>query len=119
MSNFKALQQITGHLGKYKMKQIDIIGNDGSESRYTEFYNLLRDEQLKDDDAAARHFYGEKADAQTPAYRKFKSDFLERLLNTFVFIDAASHGLSDRQAAGIYVYRDWLKVSMLNARGLN
>lgn len=118
MSNFKALQQITGHLGKYKMKQIDIIGNDGSESRYTEFYNLLRDEQLKDDDAAARHFYGEKADAQTPAYRKFKSDFLERLLNTFVFIDAASHGLSDRQAAGIYVYRDWLKVSMLNARGL-
>ena len=118
MSNFKALQQITGHLGKYKMKQIDIIGNDGSESRYTEFYNLLRDGQLKDDDASARHFYGEKADAQTASYRKFKSDFLERLLNTFIFIDASSHGLSDRQAAGIYIYRDWLKTGMLQARGL-
>ena len=118
MSNFKALQQIAGHLGKYKLKQIDIIGNDGSESRYTEFYNLLRDGQLEDDDAAACHFYGENANAQTPTYRKFKSNFLERLLNAFVFIDAASHGLSDRQAAGIYVYRDWLKAGMLQARGL-
>lgn len=78
MSSFKALRQIAEHLDKYKMKQINIIGNDGDNSRFTEFYNLLHEGKLKDDNEAARHFYGPKATTKTPKYRKFKSLFKDQ-----------------------------------------
>lgn len=119
MDSFKALRQISEHLSKYKMKQIDIIGNQASESRYTEFYNLLHEGKLKDDDDAARHFYGAKANAKTPAYRKFKSQFKDRILSTFMFIDASIHTLSDRQSAGTILHRDWNSLTLIQASGLS
>ena len=61
MDKFKALRQIAEHLDGYKLRQIDIIGNDDSESRFNEFYKLLKEGKLKDDHAAAKHFYGPKA----------------------------------------------------------
>jgi tetratricopeptide (TPR) repeat protein len=119
MDSFKALRQISEYLSKYKMKQIDIIGNEDSKSRFTDFYNLLHDGTLEDDDAAARHFYGEKANAKTASYRKFKSLFKERLLNTFMFIDASNNALSDRQSAGIVLHKDWATANLLFSRGLS
>ena len=119
MNNFTALQQIAEHLNKYKMKQIDIIGNDGSESRFTEFYNLLHEGKLKDDDDAARHFYGKDVNASTAKYRKFKSQFSERLLNTIFFIDLNDTALSDRQKAGTVLMKEWAAVSLLLGRSLH
>lgn len=119
MSSFKALRQIAEHLDKYKMKQINIIGNDGDNSRFTEFYNLLHEGKLKDDNEAARHFYGPKATAKTPKYRKFKSLFKERLLNTVFFIDTSNQTLGDRQKAGITLMREWSAVNMLLGRNLS
>lgn len=119
MSSFKALRQIAEHLSRYKMKQINIIGNDGDNSRFTEFYDLLHEGKLKDDDAAARHFYGSKANAKTPKYRKFKSLFKERLLNTVFFIDSSNQTLGDRQKAGITLMREWSSVNMLLGRSLH
>ena len=118
MDSFKALQQISEHLGKSKVKKIDIIGNDDSDSRFTELYTLLREGKFKNEDEAARHFYGEKANRKSDNYRKFKSQFKERLLNTFVFIDASIHTLSDRQSAGIVLHRDWAIATLLQGRGL-
>lgn len=119
MNNFTALQQIAEHLNKYKMKQIDIIGNDGSESRFTEFYNLLHEGKLKDDDDAARYFYGKDANASTSKYRKFKSLFSERLLNTVFFIDINDTALSDRQKAGTVLMKEWAAVGLLLGRSLH
>lgn len=119
MSSFKALRQIAEHLSRYKMKQINIIGNDGDNSRFTEFYDLLHEGKLKDDDAAARHFYGPKANAKTPKYRKFKSLFKERLLNIVFFIDSSNQTLGDRQKAGITLMREWSAVNMLLGRNLS
>lgn len=119
MSSFKALRQIAEHLDKYKMKQINIIGNNGDNSRFSEFYNLLHEGKLKDDNEAARHFYGPKANAKTPKYRKFKSLFKERLLNTVFFIDSSNQTLGDRQKAGITLMREWSAVNMLFGRSLS
>ena len=119
MNNFIALQQIAEHLDGHKLKQIDIIGNDESASRHTELYNLLHQGKLKNDDEAARHFYGKDANASTPKYRKFKSLFAERLLNTIFFIDLNDTALSDRQRAGALLMKEWAAVSLLLGRGLN
>jgi tetratricopeptide (TPR) repeat protein len=118
MDSFKALRQISEYLSKYKMKQIDILGNEESQSRFTEFYALLHSGKLEDDDVAAQHFYGVKANAKTASYRKFKSLFKERLLNTFMFIDASHNTLSDRQSAGIVLHKDWVTANLLFSRGL-
>ena len=118
MNNFIALQQIAEHLDGHKLKQIDIIGNDESASRHTEFYNLLHQGKLKNDDEAARHFYGKDADASTPKYRKFKSLFAERLLNTMFFINLNDKTLSDRQKEGALLMKEWAAVTLLFGRGL-
>ncbi|MBL7814181.1 MAG: hypothetical protein JNL70_04170 [Saprospiraceae bacterium] len=100
------------------MKQIDVIGNDNSQSRFTEFYNLLHEGKLKNDDDAARYFYGTKANAKSPAYRKFKSLFKERLLNTLFFIDVSYLRLGDRQKAGVILMKEWGILNMLIGRSL-
>ncbi len=118
MEKFKALRQIAEHLDGYKLRQIDIIGNDGPESRYTEFYKLLKDGKLKNDHEAAKHFYGPKATGQFPNYRKFKSLFTERLLNTFFFIDAQHSTLSDLQSTMVVVQKEVAGIRLLNRRSL-
>ena len=118
MDSFKALQQISEHLNKYKIKQVHVLGNENSDGRFNEFYALLHEGKLKNDDEAARHFYGDKANKQSESYRKFKSQYKERLLNTFVFIDASNLTLSDRQSAGIVLHRDWTIATLLQARSL-
>lgn len=119
MSSFNALKQVAEFLNKYKLRQIDIIGNEDSQSRFTEFYKLLHDGSLNNDDEAAQHFYGEKANAKTPAYRKFKSQFRDRLLNTMAFIDASNTALSNRQAAEATIQRDWIALTALITRSLS
>jgi hypothetical protein len=83
---FALLSEISDLLDSYKIKQVDILGNEDSNSRYTEFWRLLKNGKILNDDEAAQYFYNTKAD--NPNYKKFRLEFRERLINSVLHIDA-------------------------------
>lgn len=111
------LIKISEVLDGYRIRKVDIIGNDGSESRYTEFFNLLKEGKLKNDTEAAKHFYGKKATDKSFAYRRFKSVFRERLINTLFFIDMQHPNFNDLETATMTIQKEWAAINILFAKG--
>jgi hypothetical protein len=72
MNNFR---QIVTLLDGYKLRNIDVLGNDISTSRFTELYRLLKDETITTDEQAAIHFYGKDAKPTDTKYRVLKKNF--------------------------------------------
>lgn len=70
----------------------------GKDTLFTKLYNGIADGTYANDEAAALDIYG--ADMQDVRYRKLKSRFKKRLLNTLYFLDlndTAKISLSERQ----------------------
>jgi hypothetical protein len=111
------LIKISELLDGYRIRKVDIIGNDDSESRYTEFFNLLREGKLKNDTEAAKYFYGSKATDKSLAYRRFKSTFRERLINTLFFIDMRHPNFNDLETATMNIQKEWAAINILFAKG--
>ncbi len=113
----KELIKISEFLDGYRIRKVDIIGNDGSDSRYTEFFNLLKEGTLKNDTEAAKYFYGTKATDKSLAYRRFKSTFRERLINTLFFIDMHHPNFNDLETATMNIQKEWAAINILFAKG--
>ena len=96
---------------------MDIIGNEDSESRHTEFFELLKAGKFKNDTEAAQHFYGEKATERSLAYRKLKSTFRDRLINTLFFIDVTHPDFNDLESATMNIQKEWAAINILFAKG--
>ena len=104
-------------LDGYRLKQVDIIGNDESKSRYTEFFNLLKEGKLKNDTEAAQHFYGKDSTDRSFTYRNFKNSFRERLVNTLFFIDMDHAEFNDLETANMHIQKEWAAINILFAKG--
>jgi hypothetical protein len=111
------LIKISQFLDGYRTRQVDIIGNEDSESRYSEFFNLLKDGTLKTDNEAVKYFYGEKATDRNQSYRRFKSTFRDRLINTLFFVDINHAQFSDLEAATMNIQKEWAAINILFAKG--
>jgi hypothetical protein len=107
------LIKISQILDAYRLRQIDIIGNEDSESRYSEFFQLLKDGKIKTDTDAARHFYGEESTDRSFTYRQFKSTFRERLINTLFFIDMNHSSFDDFESASMSIQKEWAAINIL------
>jgi hypothetical protein len=111
-------RQIVTLLDGYKLRNIDVLGNDNSDSRYTELYRLLKDETIMTDEQAAIHFYGKDAKPTDVKFRVFKTEFKERLLNTLLFIDPNNEILSEYEKIIYKSTREWTTIEILFKRGL-
>ena len=111
------LIKISEILDGYRIRQVDIIGNDESESRYTEFFKVLKDGKIKNDQEAAQYLYGDTASDKSFAYRDFKSTFRERLINTLFFIDMHHPSFNDLETATMNIQKEWAAINILFAKG--
>jgi hypothetical protein len=111
------LIKISKFLEGYRLREVDIIGSEESESRFTEFFTLLIDGKLKSDQDAVKHFYGEKATVQNQSYRRFKSNFRDRLINSLFFINVNHPHFSDLEAATMNIQKEWAAINILFAKG--
>jgi hypothetical protein len=116
MNNFR---QIVTLLDGYKLRNIDVLGNDDSTSRFTELYRLLKDETITTDEQAAIHFYGKDAKPTDTKYRVFKSAFKEKLLNTLLFIDPNNTAIDEFGKAAYQSTREWTAIEILFKRTLS
>jgi hypothetical protein len=107
------LIKITQILDAYRLRQIDIIGNEESESRHSVFFKLLRDGTIKTDKDAVQYFYGEGITQQNFNYRQFKSGFRERLINTLFFLDMSHPNFGDLESASMTIQKEWAAINIL------
>ena len=85
MENITELVQI---INKRKLSQIEVFDKSlisRKDTLFSKFYNGIADGIIKTDEDALAYLYGNEKDAIK--YRKLKSRFKERLLNTLYFID--------------------------------
>lgn len=108
------LKEVCFLLEKNKIKQIDVLGNSNSATRYTEFYELIRQGKFKTDQDAAAYFYNSTPDDAN--YKKFKADFKNRLYNTIFFIDVKQPNFNDVQRAYYTCWKNWAAVRIMMGR---
>ncbi|HMX61086.1 MAG TPA: hypothetical protein PKK18_11100 [Chitinophagales bacterium] len=93
MENLIELVQI---INKRKLSQIEILDKSllsRKDTLFSKLYNGIADGIIKNDDDALQYLYGN--DKESTNYRKLKSRFKERLLNTLYFIDMNHTAESD------------------------
>ncbi len=85
MDNLKELVNI---INKRKLSQIEVFDKSlisRKDTLFAKFYNGIADGEIESDEEAVLYIYGSEKEATN--YRKLKSRFKERLLNTLYFID--------------------------------
>ncbi|MDZ7880833.1 MAG: hypothetical protein U5L45_24365 [Saprospiraceae bacterium] len=110
------LIKLTKFLEKYDLKQADIIGSKHSESRYNEFYTLIKLGTIKSDNEAAQVFYGKKATGKSQAYRKMKRIFRERLIDTLFFINLNHRDFTEIESATMAIQKEWAAINIIFAK---
>ena len=98
-----------------RAKNIDIIWNEDSNSRYTELFNLILEGEITCDEDAAQLFFDKNVNSAK--YRKFKSIFKQKLLNNLFFLDDQHQSLHDYQKAALRIQKRWSAILILFQRG--
>jgi hypothetical protein len=111
------LIKLTKFLEKYDLKQADIIGSTHTESRYNEFYTLIKGNKIVSDNDAAKKFYGAKATDKNHAYRQMKSTFRDRLINSLFFIDLKHPDFTELESATMAIQKEWAAINIIFAKG--
>lgn len=99
---------------KRKLKSVELLNfseEDAEGSKLSEFYHLLQDGQILDEEDAAQQLYG--ADKQSPAYQKLRNTLKNRLMNSLFVIDLKQASYKDRQKAYYESYRDLAAMKIL------
>ncbi|MEZ5009902.1 MAG: hypothetical protein R2728_11085 [Chitinophagales bacterium] len=81
------LRQIISVVSRKRISKVEIFDKtllSTEDSKFTELYNAIESDQVKTDSEAAQLIYN---DPNSVNYRKLKSRFLKRLLNTLFFLD--------------------------------
>ena len=86
-----------------------------SDSRFTEFYRLIKNGEIKTEEHAAKHFYPDE-EKRDQNYRKFKSQFKERLIDTVFFLDTHNKKASEYQNAFTQAQKTWAATCILYNR---
>jgi hypothetical protein len=112
------LSEIVSVLSNYKLREIDIIDNSDSNSRFTLFYQLIKSGEIKTDKEAEAYFYGKNRESSSDNYYSFKNKFKHRLLNTLYFIDTSISNFNDFQTAYYSAQHEWGAINILYRRGI-
>ena len=111
----EVLKELALLLTRNKAKSIEVLDvRKHKESKLNEFYYLLSEGALQDDEAAAAHFYPKQKGGSN--YRKLKAALKHRMLNSVFFIDAKKSQYTDRQTAYYECYKDWAALNILLAK---
>lgn len=112
---YKALLQVTNLLNGYKLRNIDVLGNENSNSNFTKFYHFLKNANSDDEDLAAQHIgYSGKED---PNYRRFRIDYKNKLLHTLLFIDSSNPAFKERSQAFLRCQLQFSVIQILHLFG--
>jgi hypothetical protein len=82
------LVELVQIINKRKLSQIDVFDQSlisSKDTLFAKFYNGIAEGKIYSDKEAVKYIYGTAAESTN--YRKLKSRFKERLLNTLYFID--------------------------------
>ena len=116
MQILKALRKV---IDKYKIKKIDIITlpkKGEKPSIFQKMYEALGHEKYQDDEALKKVLYGDDANDRT--YKKQKTDFINRMINTILFIDSKQDKFKTRGQTDITIHRYLAAVNILKIIGL-
>ncbi len=111
------LIRISKFLDGFRLQQVNILGSDDNDSRYNELYSLIKEGKVTTDAEAVKHFYGDKATGRDQNYRRFKSYFRDRLINTLFFIDLRQSNITDLETATMSIQKEWAAINILYAKG--
>ena len=114
---FEVLKDLVRIINRNKVKQIEVLGNPGEESRSEELYDGISKGRFTSDDAAARYFYG--TDEKDPNYRKLRNRLIRQLINTSFFIDVQQPMFNERAKALYNCYRDYAAAYILMTRDVH
>lgn len=113
----KQLIDIARILTKKKIAKIEILDENmlkNSEGLFSRFYEGLITERIKTDETAVALLYGE-ADVNETKYRKLKSRFRRRLLNTLFFLNVNAPLASNHERAHFTCNKEWALVEIMMA----
>lgn len=113
----KELTKIIQLIDKNKPRKEEFLYDEAAESKYAQFYQLIKEGHITTDEDAAVHFYQDPKATSQSAYRQFKSRFKERLMNTLFFLEKDSDEASDLQNATLYVLKEWAAINIIYAKG--
>ena len=94
---YKALYELSGLLNGYKLRNIDVLDNQDSDSNYTKFFRFLKSD-AGDNETLAAQSIGYK-DEDDLNYRRFRVDYRTKLLQTLFFIDASNPAFKEYSQA--------------------
>lgn len=110
----KDLLELARIVTKRKLKPVELLNEveSGKEkSKIQEFYDLLQEGKVEDEDEAAQLLYG--TDKQASSYQKLRSVVKNRMISALFLIDLKQASYKDRQRAYYECYRDWAAAKML------
>ena len=116
----KDLIELAQIITRTKLRHVELISSHSDinePSKIQQFYDLLQDGEVYDDDDAARLLYGSNKSASS--YQKLRGTVKERLINSLFIIDLKQASYNDRQKAYYECYREWAAAKILfgkNAR---
>jgi len=115
--DFELLKDLAQTLTRNKLKQIEVLGNEGQENSRTQvFFDGLLDNKFQSEEDIARYFFGQ-ANAKDPNYRKLKNKAVRQMLNTVFFVDVNQPSFNERAKAYHACYRDFAAAFVLLLRG--
>jgi predicted house-cleaning noncanonical NTP pyrophosphatase (MazG superfamily) len=111
------LRELVKVINRLKVNQINVIGNYRiRETMSDEFYEKICNDEFKNDDEAAQHFFNTGSDNRN--YKLLKKRFEANLLNTVFFIDAKQNNFTLSQRAYYTILKEMAAAKILIARGV-
>lgn len=111
----KEIQALVSLLAELRLKRIDIICNEESNSPSTKLFDLIAAGEITTDEEAALYLYGKNEKSEL--FRRFKSTFKEKLINNLFFLDEQHKSLHSYQRAVLHVQKRWSAITILYQRG--
>lgn len=113
----KKLLEISKIVTLKKVKKLDVLDDSilQKNTKTSEFYEGLTSKKFKTDRNAAYLLY--QSDPQDPNYRKLKSRFRQRLLNSLFFIEPNNATYSNYDKVMLNWYKEWAQIQILLANG--
>ena len=117
---FEELREMAQVLTRNKVKQVEILGNPGHDgSRAEALYDGIVKGKFKNDDEAAKHFFGKQSNSKDSSYRRLRTKLIRMLINTSFFVDLNQPMFNERYKAYYNCRRDVAAAYLMRTRGIN
>lgn len=111
------LKELIQYVSKQKVKQIEIITEDGSfRGKSKKLYDSIRNQDIDSDHEAMLLIYGEEDEVN---YRKLKYRLKQKLINSVFFTDVNNYGRSAYEKSQVHLLKSYVACEILTLRGLN